>query len=315
MSNFIRKSFPFILSALMLASVPAAAQNNHRRSGGERGRQVTNVSRKENHSARESRPRQKKESFGNRPFTSNRGDRDKDRRPGNGNRYDKDKNKNKHDWGKDRRPGNSNRPNWNGNRRPGGGHSAPRPGAGGSYRPGNDRYWHNHPRPNYGRPKYHFGRWRPLPPPPPRPRNYYVYNYSVPSISSILGITFGTLIDYGIRSLINAGYTVAGYQNNAIFLNNIPMLGLTWPQATVYYGNNGMNGALFQYRSDRYNAGTYDDVYYQLCRTYGDPLESRSNGTSRSATWWGGNNTGYITLSVSGQNNGYYNTDLIYGYE
>lgn len=138
-----------------------------------------------------------------------------------------------------------------------------------------------------------------------------------PSISAVLGLTFGTLIDYGINSLINAGYNVAGYQNNAIFISDVGMMGCTWPQATVYYGASGMNGALFQYRSPSFNSSPYNKVYRQLCESYGSPVETTTNGNGRSATWWGGNNTGYITLSTDyGYDNGIpaYDTSLIYGY-
>ena len=246
--------------------------------------------------------------------------------------------------GNNHRPGNGNhgnRPGGN-NHRPGNGNHSNRPG-GNNHRPGNDRpkyrpnrpgtsvprpgtgskpYPHRHyypPRPIYGRPGYHFGSWRPLPPPPPRPVYYYTTTYSAPVISAVLGLTFGTLLDYGLRSLVNSGYTVAGYQENAIFLNNVGMLGYTWPQATVYYGPSGMNGALFQYRTTTMASSPYNKVYAQLCRSYGNPVESVSDGTYRSATWWGGNSTGYVTLTAqrdygtSGEQ--VYDTNLIYGTE
>lgn len=184
----------------------------------------------------------------------------------------------------------------------------PRPGTGGHFRP--DRP-HKRPHPAYGRPPGHFGHWRPLPPPPPRPV-YYRPAYVAPSISTVLGLTFGTLIDYGIRSLMNSGYNVAGYQDNAIFISNVGMMGCTWPQATLYYGPAGMNGAIFQYRSSSFGASPYNKVYLQLCNSYGNPVETRSNGNIRSATWWGGDGTGYITLTAEGSY-GNFDTSLIYG--
>ena len=221
--------------------------------------------------------------------------------------------------GSHNRPGGSTtlRPGGNHNR-PGYGNSALRPGTGSISRPRPMRPDH-HARPAFGWPTTYFGRWRPLPPPPVRPTYYYSASLSIPPISAVLGITFGTLIDYGIRSLINAGYSVAGYQNNAIFVNNVNIMGCQWPQATLYYGNSGMNGALFQFRSPSISSSPYSNVYTQLCSAFGQPVESISQNDYRSATWWGGNNTGYITLTTEG---GYdtsgqriFDTNLLYGAE
>ncbi len=218
--------------------------------------------------------------------------------------------------GNNRRPGNNgnqNRPNHNNNNRPGfrpGSNSHIRPGAGSKHHP-RPKY-----RPSYGRPHTHFGHWRPLPPPPPRPAVVYTSTYVAPTISSVLGLAFGTLIEYGINSLINGGYNVSGYQNDAIFLSNISLMGYRWPQATVYYSTNGMNGALFQYRCSSWSASPYDKVFRELCQSYGQPVEIHNNGANRSATWWGGND-GYITLTAEGgyDNVGmpYCDTNLIYG--
>lgn len=212
--------------------------------------------------------------------------------------------------------GNENRPGGNHGYRPGG--SAPRPGSGGAYRPNRPPRPHYYPpRPTWGRPVDHFGYWRPLPPPPPRPTYYYTTGYIAPTIPAILGLTFGSLIDYGLQTLINAGYTIAGYQNDAIFLNNVNIYGLRWPQATVYYGSSGMNGALFQYRSYSLKANPYNKVYRQLKRKFGNPVEEYTGGSSQSATWWGGNESGYITLSTSPEiddsGNEVYETNLTYG--
>lgn len=246
----------------------------------------------------------------NRPGSGNRPNNNGGNRPGNGNIGNG--NNGNHSWD---RPGSGNRPNNNWNRPGSGnhwgqpGHSAPRPGTGGAYRPNRP----TPPPPMAGRPSGYFGHWHPLPPPPPRPRNYYSVNYYSPSISTVLGLTFGSLLNVGLNALLNQGYQVASYQNDAIFLNNVGLWGMTWPQATVYYGNAGMNGALLQYRSGFNDYSAYNNVYIQLCRAYGDPVESHTVGTSRTATWWGGNNTGYITLSTSATADGWLNTDLLYG--
>ncbi|GEM_PF-386359 len=223
------------------------------------------------------------------------------------------------------RPGGNNRPGQGnpghcyrpgGNHRPGYGHrpgSAPRPGSGGVFRPRPD---YRPPRPyHYGWPASYFGYWRPLPPPPVRPY-FYQPVYVTPTISSVLGLTFGSLIDYGINALVNAGYRIAGYQDNAIFLSNVGIMGYTWPQATVYYASSGgMNGALFQARSGSFRSSPYNKVYKQLCRAYGDPVETTSDGGDyHSATWWGGNDSGYITLtSDKTYDTGDVETNLVYG--
>lgn len=256
-------------------------------------------------------------------LTQRKGDFGKDnkRRPNKGNH-------NRPNYGNHNRPNNDNhnRPNYNNHNRPGkgnhnrpgfnrpgyrpGGNSHHRPGAGGDFSP-RPKY-----RPVHGRPHSHFGHWRPLPPPPPRPAVVYAPTYVAPTISNVLGLAFGSLIEYGINSLINSGYNVSGYQNDAIFLNDISMMGYRWPQATVYYGNGGMNGALFQYRGSSWHSSPYDKVFRKLCKSYGQPVETSTDGAYRSATWWGGND-GYITLTAEGgyDNAGapYCDTNLIYG--
>lgn len=214
------------------------------------------------------------------------------------------------------RPGNNHWNNGNHNR-PGGNHwdhgtSAPRPGAGsvGHGRP---------PGPGYG-PGYrppHFSRWeRPLPPPPPRPRHFYGYSRPVPTIGTVLGLTFGSLIDYGINSLLNAGWTVTSAIDNAIYLTNVPQFGVVWPEATVFYGPaGGMNGVRFQYGAYSPTDYRFRTAYVQLCDMYGDPISYNYENGYPVATWWG--DSGYITLrygpGVSQNGSRMYYTDLIYG--
>ncbi len=223
------------------------------------------------------------------------------------------------------RPGNKpggntyNRPGGNNYNRPGhrpGGNSVPYPGYGSRPKPDIHHY---PPRPPFGRPSQYYGHWRPLPPPPIRPYNYYGPVSTGRLISSVLGLTFGTLIDYGLNSLINRGYTVSGYLDDAIFLTNVNLLGYRWPQATVYYGYSGLNGALFQYRSASMKKSPYKSVYRQLCSLYGNPVEETQGENYSKAVWWGGNNTGYVTLTTEqnygNSDDGSYETSLVYGTE
>ena len=224
------------------------------------------------------------------------------------------------------RPGgnqNTTRPGGNQNTtRPGGNHNPTRPGG----HHGHLNIWQSAPRPGVGatpspgrysgiRPP-RLNRWeRPLPPPPSRVQ--YVAPIGAPTISGILGLTFGTLINYGVNSLLNAGYNVAGTWDNSIYLNNVTQFGLIWPQATVYYGNNGMNGARFQITSFAANTASFNAAYNAICAAYGMPVSSTNYNGTMTRVWWGGNNTGYITLQFGpgyneiGQSVFY--TDLIYG--
>lgn len=224
------------------------------------------------------------------------------------------------------RPGTTHRPgnNGHGNMRPGhgrpphGGNSASRPGT--SYRPGprpNYNYMHHGyrpPRPGggyWGAPPVNVYRpvyW--LPPRPPRP--VYI-SYAVPSIGTILGLTFGSFIDAGINMLFNTGYNVLGYANNAVYLGNVSQLGLLWPEATVYYTDGLMSNTQFQYWTQAPDVARFNNVYAQLAATYGAPVSSNTYNGVTTVSWWGGNNTGYITLqygpgnSASGLAN-YYTT-------
>ena len=213
---------------------------------------------------------------------------------------------------KDKHPGNTPPPSGNVNKgqgRPGmqpnhgqGSVSTPPPP---SYRPTAVRPHTNFMQPGYIPPRPNGGFWaapppnrfRPVflaPPPPPRPRVYV--NYRIPTLSNILGLAFGTFIDIGINSLFNAGYKVLGYDNNIIYLSNVNELGYMWPEVSVYYTDGLMSDTQFQYWTPAPLRDRYNNVYRQLVRVYGQPIESIYSGPVLSTTWWAGGNTGYITL-------------------
>lgn len=240
---------------------------------------------------------------GRRPGNSgNGGNVNNGNRPGNGGNHGNGGNVNNGN-----RPGNGgnngnhgNKPgnNWNG--------SAPRPGHGSNVMP----YYSTRPKPV----GHHWSR--PLPPPPPR----YAGGYRpyVPTIGEVLGVTFGSLINYGVSQLIGAGYNVLSAVDNIIYLNNVNQFGVVWPYVTMYYApGGGMTGARFQYSSGYNNWGNYNSAYTQLCRMYGAPVSVERYGNNAKAVWWGGNNNGYITLSYSPgydqYGNPYFYTDMIYG--
>ncbi|MCM1005639.1 MAG: hypothetical protein NC402_05005 [Prevotella sp.] len=247
--------------------------------------------------------------------------------------------------------GNTTRPNHNNNHKPGTGAVTNRPGNNHSINPphrpnrptnpgrpgnpgGNSVHkpggWASAPRPhfNYRNPGYRpprpgGGYWGvPAPNPyrirywaPPVPRYVRVLP-SVPSIGTILGLTFGSFIDAGINTLFNAGYNIAGYYDNAIYLTNVRQLGFLWPEVMVQYNDGLMNGTQFYNWSATPDQAMYYNLYNQLTARYGNPVDVAYSNSSPTATWWAGGNTGYITLSygygpsASGMNN--YYTSLTY---
>lgn len=207
--------------------------------------------------------------------------------------------------------------------RPGSSHSTPtvRPGSQSTpKRPGNNM--HSAPRPGQGnhpvktvkvpsRPPKGYGWNRPRPPRPPRPKRFA---HPLPVFRPVLGLTFGSLLNVGLSTLVNAGYNVVGSVNNHIYLSNVAGFGLTWPQVTVYYDGGAMSGAMYHYSSMTPSMARYNSVYRTLCNEYGMPLEHSVAGGVTSVTWWGDN--GYITLQYgpsAGSGSTIYATDIIYG--
>lgn len=229
-------------------------------------------------------------------------------------------------------PGNNSRPSRPGNEghRPGNPNNRPAPKPGFSYeRPGSPA-----PRPgfSYGRPgtppppPHHAHNWgRPVPPPQrpyrpigrPIPRPVPVYGYrpyaSAPVISSILGLTFGTLYSATLDYLYNGGYEIDGYIDNTIYLRNVRELAYNWPDATIYYDTYGrLSSAQFIYSTSYNLLSRYDRLYSDLCRTYGPPVTSNYSGFTRAITWYGGDARGFVTLEYDYSNGRYY-TILSYG--
>ena len=168
------------------------------------------------------------------------------------------------------------------------------------------------PHRNWGRPSPpppHYHRPRPMPPRPVAPPPGYRPYVGAPAIRSILGITFGTLYGSALDFLYYNGYTIDGYVDNTIYLSDVAMLSLNWPFATLYCNGSGrLASAQFSYFSVSAAMGRYNRVYNLLCGTYGPPLSLSVNGTGRSVMWYGGGNTGYITLEYAYSGGGYYTT-------
>lgn len=125
---------------------------------------------------------------------------------------------------------------------------------------------------------------RPTPPPVYRP---------VPGwrpFSSILGVALGSAINFSINALINSGYTVSGYGNDAIYVTNASMLNMMWPDATLFYNNGGLYASEFVYSTPNYNMNRYYNTYNMLVRNYGAPIDVTNVNGLVSSTWWGTNN-------------------------
>jgi len=214
------------------------------------------------------------------------------------------------------RPGN--RPGGNHgnmNNRPGKHHgsSVGRPGGWNPVTPPHNN-WH---RPGYRPPRPGGGYWGPPAPTryrigfwaPPRPPRYTYAVVGVPTLGTLLGLTFGSFIDAGINSLYTSGYNVAGYYNNVIYVNNVTQLGMLWPEVTINYTDGLLTNGQFTYYSSVPGMGRFEAAYTQLYALYGLPVAHTAN----TVTWWAGDNTGYITLHYTYGNSlagvpGYYTT-------
>ena len=238
------------------------------------------------------------------------------------------------DNGRGGKPGNGGKPDNGGKPGNGGG----KPDNGGNGRPNGNRpngnhgfnhdnhfdYTNHHYRNDFHN-NYINHRWswsRPLPPParpyrpvfrpwyrPVIPAGWYPYA-GAPVIDRILGLTFGTLFDSSLDYLYYNGYEIDGYADHVIYLRNVPLLNLAWEDVMLCYDDyDRLVNAQFIFNTGRYDRHRYDRVYNSLCRIYGQPISSGNEGLS----WYGGNSTGWVTLSTF-ENMGRYYTTLSIGY-
>lgn len=287
-------AFIMALAMLSLPVTPAAAQSRGRNS---------HFSNQDSPSQSQNR-RPASPSHNNRP--GNQGNNRPGNRPNNpGNR-----------------PGN-NRPDHNrpGNNRPD--HNRPGNNRPGNHRPGYDRPGYNRPghhrpapprprpsarpphlRPGYRHPVPFFNSWhRPLPPRAWRPAPRYIG----PSFGTILGVALGTTMAVTVNSLLNQGYTVTGYGDNVVYLNNVPQMNYYWPDAAMYYNNGMLCGSTFTYPQTYYDMSRYNSLYNTFCSQYGMPVSTVNSGGVVSATWFGNGNR-IVTLEFNSNYGGYYTT-------
>ena len=152
---------------------------------------------------------------------------------------------------------------------------------------------------------------RPIPRPVP-PHGYHLC-HTAPVIHTILGITFGTLYNVSLDYLYNKGYEIDGYADNTVYLRNVPEMGYTWPDATIYYDSYGrLASSQFIYSTSFSALGRYDRLYHTLSMTYGSPVSASWNGAHRETIWYGGDARGYVSLEYDYSGGRYY-TILSYG--
>lgn len=136
-------------------------------------------------------------------------------------------------------------------------------------------------------PHHHYHR--PVPPPSFRPHR------GCPVVHSILGITFGTTINISLNYLQNRGYVVDGYTGDVVYLRNVNEMSFLWPDATLYYGTNGLIGSQFSYSTNYYDRTRYNQIYSTFVTRYGAPVNYQAVNNGYIATWFGYDN-GYISL-------------------
>ena len=152
---------------------------------------------------------------------------------------------------------------------------------------------------------------RPIPRPVP-PHGYHPC-HTAPVIHTILGITFGTLYNASLDYLYSKGYEIDGYADNTVYLRNVPEMGYTWPDATIYYDSYGrLASSQFIYSTSFSALGRYDRLYHTLSMTYGSPVSASWNGAHRETIWYGGDARGYVSLEYDYSGGRYY-TILSYG--
>ena len=157
---------------------------------------------------------------------------------------------------------------------------------------------------------------RPLPPParahrpapliwrrPVIPAGWHPYA-GAPVIDHILGLMFGSLYEASLDHLYYNGYFIDGYADNIIYLRDVSMLNLYWPDAMLSYEYGKLANAQFVYHSSYYDRSRFDRAYNSLCRIYGPPVFD----DGMTISWYGGNRTGWVTLTMNDSYGDYYTT-------
>lgn len=100
--------------------------------------------------------------------------------------------------------------------------------------------------------------------------------------------------------LINRGYTIDGYGNDAVYLRDVNEMSYYWPDATLYYGAGGLARSEFLYSTSYPDPMRYNSLYTRFNRTYGPPINIVRTGGVLSATWFAPKR-GYVTIDYRSQ--------------
>lgn len=120
----------------------------------------------------------------------------------------------------------------------------------------------------------------------------------IPAIRPLFGLNFGMGINLSITMLNNNGYTVQGYGNEVIYLNNVNELNYIWPEGMLYYENGGLARTQLYYSTPNYDTRRYGNIYSKLYAQYGSPVSTNLPGGGVQATWFS-NDGSYVQLEFS----------------
>ena len=128
---------------------------------------------------------------------------------------------------------------------------------------------------------------------------------------SVLGLALGTaLYDFSLSHLCAGGYNIDGYYNGVIYLHNVLEQDYYWNHGILSYDDYGRFAAAQFYTSTSYrDLARFERLYDELCYRYGPPV---ARVGYESATWYGYDTRGYVTLEFFIDAGRYY-TSLSYG--
>lgn len=101
-----------------------------------------------------------------------------------------------------------------------------------------------------------------------------------------MGITLGTTINLSVNALVNNGYSITSYGDNSVYVSDVPMLNMMWPDAVLFYNNaGGLCGSRFIYSTSFYDMNRYNLTYNSLVNAYGSPYSVQNTSSGMEATW------------------------------
>ena len=132
-------------------------------------------------------------------------------------------------------------------------------------------------------------------PVPHRPAAWRPVGRPISFGQALLGLALGTAFNMSLEYLYDNGYTVGGYGNDAIYLNNVRMMDYVWPEASMFYDGGRLMSAVYTFASTYDNASRYNNLLNMLSVNYGAPYVTPT-ARGMSSTWWNGDGS-YVTLN------------------